>query len=158
MGMDVMGRNAKSEMGEYFRRSVWGWRPLWIYVEDMHVDTASKVKNAQTNDGDGLNEDDAYALGLKLYNDIADGSAARYVSERDATIAALPDEPCKYCDATGIRTDTVGVSMGMDKKKTCNACDSKGKVRPWEAHYSLDVDDIREFADFLVESGGFSIY
>ena len=91
MGMDVMGRNAKSVMGEYFRRNVWGWRPLWIYVEDMHVDIASKVTNPQTNDGDGLNEDDAYALGLKLYNDIADGIAARYVSERNAAITALPD-------------------------------------------------------------------
>ncbi len=158
MGMDVMGRNASSTTGEYFRRNVWGWRPLWTYVEDMHADIAAKVENAQTNDGDGLNADDAYALGLKLYNDIADGIAARYVSERNAAITALPDEPCKYCDATGIRTDTVGVSMGMDKNKTCNGCNGKGSSRPWAAAYSLDVEDIRAFADFLVDCGGFNIY
>jgi hypothetical protein len=158
MGMDVMGRNATSETGTYFRRNVWGWRPLWSYVEDMHADIASKVEYAQSNDGDGLDADDAYALGLKLYNDIADGITARYVAERDAAIAAMPDKPCEYCGATGVRTDSVGVEMGMDKKKWCNACDGKGSVRPWEASYGLDVDDVREFADFLVDCGGFNIY
>lgn len=158
MGMDVMGRNATSETGTYFRRNVWGWRPLWSYVEDMHADIAAKVEHGQSNDGDGLDAEDSYELGLKLYNDIADGITARYVAERDAAIAAMPDKPCEYCGATGVRTDAVGVEMGMDQKKWCNACDGKGSVRPWEASYGLEVEDVREFADFLVDCGGFNIY
>lgn len=158
MGMDVMGRNATSEVGSYFRRNVWGWRPLWNYVADMHADIAAKVEHGHSNDGDGLDAADSYELGLKLYNDIADGAAARYVAERDETIAAMPSKPCEYCGATGVRTDAVGVEMGMDKKKWCNACDGKGSVRPWEASYSLTVEDVREFADFLVDCGGFNIY
>ena len=31
MGMDVYGRKPKNETGEYFRRNVWGWHPLWEY-------------------------------------------------------------------------------------------------------------------------------
>ena len=35
--------------------------------------------------------------------------------------------PCKYCNATGIRTDEVGKANGMDKTKTCNGCNGTGK-------------------------------
>jgi hypothetical protein len=158
MGMDVIGRAPSTETGEYFRRNVWGWRPLWDYVEDMHVDLADKVEYAQSNDGDGLDADDAVELSARLYSDIADGTAERYVKERDAVLAALPDKSCEYCKATGTRTDEVGVKMGMVEKRWCNGCDGKGSVRPFEALYPLEVSDIREFASFLESCGGFSIY
>lgn len=158
MGMDVMGKNAKTETGEYFRRNVWGWRPLWGYALTMHADIASKVSHGQSNDGDGLDADDAYKLGLALYEDIADGVAAKYVADRDAKIAALPLNDCEWCDGTGTRTDRVGVEMGMVERKWCNGCEGAGKVKSSESMYDLNVDDIREFADFLVECGGFEIW
>jgi hypothetical protein len=39
----------------------------------------------------------------------------------------------------------------------CNGCNGEGKKDAWELSYYLDLDDITEFADFLENSGGFSI-
>jgi len=39
----------------------------------------------------------------------------------------------------------------------CNACDGEGKTDSWETNYYLDLDDIKEFAEFLETSGGFRI-
>ena len=158
MGMDVMGRAPSNEVGEYFRRNVWGWRPLWNYVEDMHLDIAQKVEHAQSNDGDGLDADDAVELSARLYADLADGAAERYIKERDAELSAMPDESCEWCNGTGTRTDNVGVEMGMVERRWCNGCDGKGSRRPFAALYSLDTTDIRDFAEFLATCGGFSIY
>jgi hypothetical protein len=83
----------------------------------------------------------------------------------------IPDEPCQYCDATGVRTDTVGVCEGMPTRELdvedaqalgrthgwCNACCGKGTVEPWARNYSLLVEDVREFAVFLSYCGGFQI-
>jgi len=54
MGMDVMGMNATSEKGEYFRNNVWWWRPLWDYCLNEHGDIAGQVEHGHSNDGDGL--------------------------------------------------------------------------------------------------------
>jgi hypothetical protein len=172
MGMDVIGKNAKTERGEYFRRNVWGWRPLWDYALTMHGDITGKVEYGHSNDGDGLGADDAYRLGLALYDDLADGIAERYVAERNVELSNLPDEDCTYCGATGIRSDAVGVDMGMPTRELdqvtaavvgrthgwCNGCGGRGKNAHFETNYSLSVEDIREFAHFLVECGGFEIY
>jgi hypothetical protein len=38
MGMDVYGKDAVSEKGEYFRNNVWYWRPLWNYCIEVAPD------------------------------------------------------------------------------------------------------------------------
>ena len=35
MGVDLIGMNPQDPAGEYFRRNVWGWRPIAAYVETM---------------------------------------------------------------------------------------------------------------------------
>ena len=163
MGMDLYGAS-----GNYFRRSVWGWRPLADYIIDEHPDIASHCQYWHSNDGDGLNEDWSERLADALQQDVTDGAAAAYIAQRDADLAALPEEPCPHCDATGIRTDEVGVRYGWpDKvaergpragqKGSCNACGGAGTEPNWSTFYSLELDDIIEFIDFLRNSKGFSI-
>lgn len=155
MGMDVFGKDAKSEVGSYFRRNVWGWRPLWQYVEDNHSDIARLVEYPQSNDGDGLDAEASVELARRLRDDLVDGTTTEYVTNRDALIAAMPDIECNICTGTGQRPDGLhGVEW---KGEGCNGCGGKGTTRPWDASYYLEVDDIREFADFLAECGGFSI-
>lgn len=158
MGMDVYGKNPVSEAGEYFRRNVWGWHPLWEYVENMHPYIASKVEYGHSNDGDGLGADEASLLGEQLLQDVATGRAAAYVGQRDAELAAMPMEPCEWCDSTGVRSDEVGVRLGMVERQTCNGCGGKGEREPYARSYFLRVEDLVEFADFLRECGGFEIY
>lgn len=171
MGMDVYGKNPTSEVGEYYRQSIWGWHPLWNYVESFHEQYASKVEHAHTNDGDGLGAEDSAQLSLCLKQDLITGMARKRLADWEKEKEELPDDPCSICDSTGIRTDKLGVEQGMDKKELsaeqselykrrigwCNGCDGKGSKRPFITMYGIELDDIREFADFLADCGGFEI-
>jgi hypothetical protein len=159
MGMDVYGRAATSEAGEYFRRNVWGWHPLWDACRFIAPDLTEKVEYGHSNDGDGLDGPDAAELADRIMAAVYAGSVREYVEARQEHLDSLPDEPCEYCGATGFRTDSVGIEYGYDKPDGpgCNACHGKGSNRPFECSYDVDVRDLMEFADFLRASGGFSI-
>lgn len=171
MGMDVYGKNPTSEVGEYFRRNVWGWHPLWDYVENVYPEIAQLVTHAHSNDGDGLGARDSKKLAKLLMEDYESGKVAVYVAERNKAISEMEMPDCGYCEATGIRSDKVGTENGMPEKELdpdiqiivgrekgwCNACNGVGKTDPWEANYYLDDSDIKEFAEFLAECGGFEI-
>jgi hypothetical protein len=171
MGMDVYGMSPKSKTGEYFRRNVWGWHPLWDYVSENHPEIAELVENAHTNDGDGLKARNSTKLAKLLMEDLNSGKVADYVRERNLKLSELPFETCKLCEGTGIRTDEVAVEAGMPTKELpediaiivgratgfCNGCNGIGKKEPFETWYSLEETDVQEFAEFLAECGGFSI-
>lgn len=167
MGMDVSGKAPTTEAGAYFRASVWGWHPLWDYCEERAPGIAGKVEHAHTNDGDGLDARDSRRLAAVLRRDLKNGTAERYVKERDAELAALPMETCNICDGTGqrkrIRDDEQALtdeqmSASMAWCGGCNGCSGTGKVKDWATHYHLDTETIREFATFLDGCGGFAIW
>lgn len=172
MGMDVIGKNKNSEVGSYFRRNVWGWRPLWQYVEIVHSDLAAKVEYGQSNDGDGLNAGDSRELARRLREDLEFGVADRYILERNEVLAEMPRESCDLCHGTGIRDDEVGKEFGHPTQELapevqivtgrthgyCNACSGYGDKPNWETHYWLERNDLKEFADFLAECDGFEIW
>lgn len=171
MGMDVYGKNPKSEMGEYFRRNVWGWHPLWEYVEQVHPEIAELVKYAHSNDGDGLGSQDSAKLGELLLDDYESGKAFQYVEERNKWLSELPLEDCNLCEATGIRADEIGIQNGMPERELspemkvvtgrevgyCNGCQGSGKETNWATNYYLEPDDVKEFGLFLKDCGGFEI-
>jgi hypothetical protein len=171
MGMDVYGNEPTSEVGEYFRRNVWGWHPLWEYVENIHPEIAELVEHGHSNDGDGLNASDSVRLAKLLQEDLGSGTASEYIAERGKMLADLPKEECRQCHGTGIRTDEAGVAQGMSERELspeiailtgrtkgwCNGCHGEGFNEPFATNYYLEEEDIREFADFLLESGGFKI-
>lgn len=171
MGMDVYGKKPANEVGQYFRRNVWGWRPLWQYVEDTHPEIAELVEYPQSNDGDGLNSTQSKKLAKLLVEDLANGTALAYIESRNKYLAELERPTCDLCEGTGIRTDEVGKQNGMPERELptemalltgrthgyCNGCGGEGKKDAWETNYYLDLDDITEFADFLANCGGFEI-
>jgi len=172
MGMDVHGTNPTTEAGSYFRASIWGWRPLWGYCEDVAPELTARVEYGHSNDGDGLNDNNSKELAEVLREEIKSNRAAEYVTAREAEIAALPDRPCSCCDGTGLRSEPPNTGKG---NILCHGCGGDpfgavydpnnpkhkpgtGKCRPWDASYHLDVDMIKEFAAFLDECGGFEIW
>lgn len=171
MGMDVYGKKPTNEVGEYFRRNVWGWRPLWQYVEDTHPEIAGLVEYPQSNDGDGLNAVKSRLLSRLIKEDLSNGAAQTYIQARNIHLASLERTDCELCQGTGIRTDSVGVENKMPERELaqevaivvgrthgyCNGCNSEGKKDAWETNYFLDLDDLEEFADFLESCGGFEI-
>jgi hypothetical protein len=170
MGMDVYGTKPTSERGEYFRNNVWWWRPLWDYCNYVAPDLCNTV-NGDTNDGDGLDEEGAKALSLVLKVSLSDGTCEAYQANRNREIAELPNEECNLCNKTGIRTDNIGKEQGMDTKVLpddkaimlgrdtgwCNGCDGLGWKPHFATHYPFSKENVQEFAEFLAESGGFSI-
>jgi hypothetical protein len=170
MGMDVYGKSPKNEVGQYFRRNVWGWRPLWDYCVDNYHDLVGNV-SGHYNDGDGLDETGAIDLANRITADLANGKAQEYINQRNAELSQLERPACDLCNGTGIRTDKVGVENGMPERELpaemamltgrtigwCNGCSGEGKRDAWETNYFLDLDDLTEFADFLRNSGGFEI-
>src|SRR5262245_55879516 len=175
MGMDVYGKKPTAPEGEYFRRSVWGWRPLADLVLDMCPEEAAPCPTEfwHSNDGKGLNAKQADALADALERRITNGSVTAYIKLRDDYIADMPNEPCDQCGGTGIRCDAVGQDMKQPipadatwrsrphpragLKGWCNGCDGRGVNRPWADSYSLYKDDVIEFVAFLRECGGFEI-
>jgi len=173
MGMDVYGNSPTSERGEYFRNNVWWWRPLWEYCCEVghKIIDEDLATNGHYNDGHGLDEDDAQALAETLLAELESGRTAEYQRKHNEFRASQPREDCKYCGATGIRTDKVGVEMGMPTKELdtaeailtgrthgwCNACRGVGTVEAWENNYPFDAENVREFAEFCADSGGFRI-
>ena len=171
MGMDVYGKNASADVGEYFRNNVWWWRPLWQFCDIAAPSICSQVKNAQTNDGDGLDAEDATELAVILEGLIESGAVEEYEILRNEELARLPRHECKYCGGTGVRRDRVGVDMGMPTQAlepaiaiitgrthgTCNACRGEGMIDDIETSYAFSVENVADFAIFLRHSGGFSI-
>lgn len=171
MGMDIFGNKPSSEAGVYFRASVWSWRPIAEYVTTRHPALTKGCRHWHSNDGDGLSAAQARALGAALAADIAEGRLTDHIAERADRLARLPWEKCRFCGGTGIRTDAVGRSNGQELRLVesppdnprlgqvgwCNGCDGWGSTVQIEAWYPMELDHVREFADFLRDCGGFRI-
>ena len=171
MGMDVYGKNPTDKVGEYFRRNVWGWHPLWQYVEVVHPEIAELVEYAHSNDGDGLDSEKSQELANFLRRDLDTGVVTAYLEARAIWLSELPREDCSICDNTGIRSDEIGLAQSMPEKELseevkiltgrtmgwCNGCDGVGTRPNWETNYFVDAEDIAEFAEFLEACGGFEI-
>lgn len=176
MGMDIYGKAPANETGEYFRRNAWGWRPLATLCCTLCPKETAACTYWQSNDGDGLDANEAVALANALDEKINQRAVEAYVKIRDAKLSALPHEPCRICNGSGIRRDDTGVSMGQPDRIVpkdaewkggvhpragqigwCNGCDGRGFDRPSECWYSVGEYDVREFVAFLRASGGFEI-
>jgi len=172
MGMDVYGQSPETEAGEYFRASVWGWHPLWNLCEDKFRTVASKVEYGHSNDGDGLSADDAKALSRMINSSIENGTIQDWIDQDNARKDALPRKACHCCKGEGIRWDEVGTRAGQPSRELdptvavivgrthgwCNGCGGLGDQEHHEAGYRIDVEFVQEWADFLIDCGGFKIY
>jgi hypothetical protein len=129
-------------------------------------------KHWYTNDGDGLNAEQAIQLADALEARLLDGTVERFIGDKAAYANSLPDEICTNCGGSGIRTDAVGIKFGFDKRQInepdhprygkqgwCNGCSGRGSKRPYGSYYPLkDRNIVEELAAFLRVSGGFRIW
>ena len=141
-----------SNPGTYFRNNVWWWRPLWNYVCFICDDILDEEDqdNGHSNSGHQIDEKKAEVIASRLNLYIENGEAEYFAKERQAALDAEPDEDCELCNATGKRDDE-------HVKGECNGCQGKGTRRPWNNNYPFDMDNLKEFAKFCEQSGGFEI-
>jgi hypothetical protein len=150
MGFDLFGRRAKSERGAYFRNNVWWWRPLAEYILANVNIPDEEARNWQYNDGTVVSEETALHIADTLEGLIAQGHTQRYKEQYRKRRARLPLVECPICHGLGLRPDNI-------VKGTCNTCAGEGKVQHWDTHYHFDTENVKEFAKFCRDSGGFRI-
>ena len=147
----------KENCGVAFRNSVWGWRPLWHFVAAVcnNVLTEKDIKNGTFNDGHKISKTKAGKIAKKLHNLIKDGDVRAYESARNRHLESLDQIDCDLCEATGRRQEPPKTGAGDHME--CNKCDGTGKVDDWEKSYPFSEDNVRQFANFCANSGGFTI-
>ena len=138
--MDIFGKKPQTKTGEYFRNNVWWWHPLWDYCEHVAPEITGKVVHAHYNSADGLDGFDARQLGFKLQKSIDDGTAEKYVEEFYFNLSMIPDEPC-FCEG----------------KIECLVCSGTGLRPSFKKSYHINMENIKEFTEFLMVCGGFEI-
>jgi len=159
MGMDVYGKSPRTKEGEYFRSSVWSWRPLAIYVCNVAPDVTAKCEHWHSNDGDGLNAADSIKLANVLQTEIDTGRTKHYEQIRKSILEQMPNEDCELCEGTGTRKAIPERGAGDPKNGgiPCNGCNSTGHRRPYETMYPFETEHVQEFVRFLNGCGGFEI-
>ena len=74
---------------------------LWRYCLNLFPDIAGKVQHWNTNDGDGLDAEDAMALSRLLEETLEDGTARDYQRGFAEYLANIPDTNCYRCNGDG---------------------------------------------------------
>ena len=131
MGYDLSGRMATSKHGEYFRNNVWWWRRLWAFVCWECLDDMSKknMESGHWNNGDLIPAKVALKIADRLDLALKEGRVQRYSRQvsRDMKKAEKLNQGKKFGDA------------GFD----------------FDVNYPFDTGNVRSFAKFARESGGF---
>ena len=143
--------------GVYFRNNVWWWRPLWQYVCEQfpEIITDEEAESGCSNNGLLIDDEKAMKIGLGLTAKLLDGSVKAYSDSYKAELDSLEQLECDLCEGTGKRKDPPNSGAG---DYPCNGCGSTGKKDDWAKSYPFDVENVREFAKFCLESGGFEIW
>lgn len=137
MGMDVIGRKAVNASGEYYRASVWCWRPLHELLVRLCGDLLSNemLERMEYNSGAGP-EDPA------VCHEIATRLRSWLLSFDDDVY--FLKEPPKGVTAESMVMDLFGQVSGA--------------TLSGPGDYYIKRDRVEEFANFVESSGGFAVW
>lgn len=163
MGIHLLGQNPSSIRGKRLVLSWDSWEVVRLFVE---VTSTSEIVSRLD---EGLDEESARSLGSTILDEIERGHAERFEETLRSFVSTLDLVECSICDGTGIRTDIVGRSLGLDEveldevtsillgrdRGSCDECGGEGTIVPSSMSLSFDLGLVTRFGRFLVECGGF---
>jgi hypothetical protein len=162
MGVDLKGIKPRTDAGVCFHSNYWWWRPLADYVLPTCADIflSGETKYWQSNDGQVVSAQTTQAIAARLKELLATGAVGRFASRYEAERKSTPKQRCSFCGGTGKRTDwPADISQSwIDKCHGCNACLGTGWVDDTASFYPFSADNVREFAEFCENCGGFEIW
>ena len=151
--------------GDYFRNNVWFWRPLWSFVCGSCQDFMSveDMNGGSTNDGYRIDEDKAKMIAERLSELLADGTV---------------DKLHRKHELDRLKAEAHNKEVREELKQITKACQKEhGKdivprdypepyYTEWQechakeifsANYPFDIENVKNFAKFCLDSGGFEI-
>ena len=128
-----MNKRENENPGIYFRNNVWWWRPLWNYVCGSCEDILEEddYDSGCDNSGHHITEEKASAMAKKLFELIESGDTKGYEDFHKKTMKEAEEN---------------------NKGKKCG-----DDGWDWNDSYPFSVYNVRSFATFCAESGGFEI-
>ena len=160
----------KNVPGHYFRNNVWWWRPLWDYINDgtnlgLSILTDEQLDEGRSNSGVEISEDQAIKLAIELHKQIDSGEVKEHeeyymqqfklAEEENKELEAMCKEIHEgVVEQTGNK-DIAPIDYPEDVKKLWDAI---WKKKNWTANYPFSEDNVRDFANFCYQSGGFQIW
>lgn len=147
--------------GIYFRRNVWGWRPLWecVYSFCDNIISEEDYDAGGFNDGHEISAEQATEIADVLTQRLDSGAIATYVEDHEQERKALPPQECSRCKGSGRDPEADSVIVEVGKKWWhCRSCEGKGKTPNFASYYSVEASCVEEFRDFCKDSGGFEIF
>jgi len=157
--------NSNNPKGEYFRNNVWWWRPLAQYViEQTKVITdQKKIDGFRYNDGVEISEEEAVQIAQQLKHLIKIGHTEKYEHVYMMTYKKAKLNNIK------VQKELDKFQKAMDKKHGKDIAPAeypKEDFAKWNAIYAkmdnngsypFSVNNVKEFAEFAEQSGGFQI-
>mgnify|MGYP003148120808 CR=1 FL=1 len=142
--------------GAYFRNNVWWWRPLWNFICMVCDDilTNKDMELGNENSGHIISKTKAKRIAGRISRMDKNMEIKEYETNHKKFLESLDDEDCNICDGTGKRKKAPEVGAGDIE---CNGCNGRGTRKHFSTNYPFDADNIRDFAKFCRNSGGFEI-
>ena len=152
-------------VGSYFRNNVWWWRPLWEFVCESCDDflTEGDISKGFYNDGKKISKTKSLKISKRLSKLIADGTVDAL--ERESTLAIAKAEG--HNKEVRIEMDRISdeckekhgiflVPAEFPEPYKTQWDDAYAK-EDWTASYPFNADNVKVFATFCQQSGGFEI-
>lgn len=157
----------KNVPGHYFRNNCWWWRPLWDYVYySTNLLTDNEYSRGHHNDGQKIKAKKAMALSTKLHKLIDSGHTKEYEEEYTKDYKEAQKHNEKIEKAQAILNEVVRNEVGDTSEWMAPANFPEHHKQEWErlmnnrkiqGMYPFSVENVREFANFCYQSGGFEI-
>ena len=153
--------------GYYFRNNVWWWRPLAdfvLWLADKEFTTDKDREGWHNNGGYRVDEKKAKFIAGLLEASIDEGIAKRFEDEnkrkmKEAKLHNL-EVAKKHDELQMIVKEKTGKDnlVPADYPEPFNSqWNDIQKLTNYEAHYPFSVENVKDFARFCRESGGFEI-
>ena len=151
--------------GVYFRNNVWWWRPLWHYVciACHGILSGKDIANGQFNGGHRISKTKSLRIAAKLRARIKSGDVVDYYDRHQKEYNEAKEHNKKIQILIDTLHERVKEQYGdivpreyPEPHKT--DWDNLQAQKKWEASYPFDINNVKEFAEFCEQSGGFEIY
>ena len=139
MGMDVYGVKPVSETGEYFRASIWMWRPIWERMALLCGDLLNEellIGMAHNTGWGPKSQETCNKIASRLEVWLAEDSRDEFFLENDKSTLRV----------------TLDGRLVSDKEL---AAEPKLETK---SPYAVSREELQEFIDFLRSCGGFCVW